>query len=61
MFIQSEGKYELEWLKQFNVDKDERFIKTNQNELLCNTIILICSNMKSQNLNKNNRRQKNSP
>ena len=26
VFIQSEGKYELEWLKQFNVDKDERFI-----------------------------------
>ena len=24
--IQSEGKYELEWLKQFNADKDERFI-----------------------------------
>ena len=26
VFIQSEGKYELAWLKQFNVDKDERFI-----------------------------------
>ena len=24
--IRSEGKYELEWLKQFNADKDERFI-----------------------------------
>ena len=26
VLIQSEGKYELEWLKQFNADKDERFI-----------------------------------
>ena len=25
--IRSEGKYELEWLKQFNADKDERFIQ----------------------------------
>ena len=24
--IRSEGKYELEWLNQFNADKDERFI-----------------------------------
>ena len=26
VLIQSEGKYELEWLKQFNADEDERFI-----------------------------------
>ena len=24
--IRSERKYELEWLKQFNADKDERFM-----------------------------------
>ena len=26
VLIQSEGKYELEWLKQFNADMDGRFI-----------------------------------
>ena len=26
VLIQSEGKYELEWLKQFNAGKDGRFI-----------------------------------
>ena len=26
VLIQFEEKYELEWLKQFNADKDERFI-----------------------------------